>query len=138
MIRLLADPANAITAGRLISSTLALYPALSGRPRFAVTLLLAGVRRLSYSSSFGLLADGRSTVAPLSYDAPLLTAAFLLRPWLANEAFAVAPNGTVLGLADLHVAPTRMPAPISAMYAAVVLFSVTASGLRAMRAWLRA
>jgi CDP-diacylglycerol---serine O-phosphatidyltransferase len=199
MLRYLRDPANAITAGGLLCSALALYLALAGHLDLAVSvalwavladhldgivagktpnrapemakmgksldgfadmvygsilptviiielghtsalslitgiaLLLAGAIRLSYFANFGLSSDGRFMGVPLSYDIPLLALFFLLRPMFAADIFILAVTVSFLILAVLHVASIRVRAPNGAMYAAIVLFAVVASGGLLMR-----
>jgi CDP-diacylglycerol--serine O-phosphatidyltransferase len=194
MLRYLRDPANAITAGGLLCSALALHLALAGHLDLAVSvalwavladhldgivagrtrdrapdmakmgksldgfadmvygsilpaviiielghtsalslitgtvLLLAGAIRLSYFANFGLSSDGRFMGVPLSYDIPLLALFFLLRPLFAADIFVVTVTTSFLILAVLHVASIRVRAPNGAMYAAIVLFAVVASG----------
>ena len=194
MLRYLRDPANAITAGGLLCSALALYLALAGHLDLAVSvalwavladhldgivagrtrnrapdmakmgksldgfadiiygsvlpaviiielggasylslvtavmLLLTGAIRLSYFANFGLSSDGRFMGVPLSYDIPLLALFFLLRPMFAAETFIFTVMASFLVLAVLHVASIRVRAPNGAMYAAIVLFAVVASG----------
>lgn len=94
----------------------------------AIVLVLAGSIRLSYFANFGLSGDGRFMGLPLSYDVPLLAVLFLLRPWLPAEGFALLVNIAFLAMAALHVASIRVPAPRAKMYAAIIVFSVVASG----------
>jgi len=98
----------------------------------AVVLLTAGALRLSYFNSFGL-SDGRFVGVPLSYDIPLLALLFVFRPWLDAEVFVVIVDGVLLILAALHVSTLRVPRATGAFLIGIVVFSVAASSLLALR-----
>ena len=99
----------------------------------ATALLLAGALRLSYFSNFGRSDDGCFLGVPLSYDVPLLALLLLARPWVPDDGFAVLLNIVFLGLAGLHVASLRVPAPNRIFYAVITLYSIGASSALAFR-----
>ncbi|VIO69812.1 CDP-alcohol phosphatidyltransferase family protein [Bradyrhizobium ivorense] len=99
----------------------------------ATSLLAAGAIRLSYFANFGKSADGRFLGVPLSYDVPIMAAAFVVRPLLPSELFVTLTLGIFLLLAGLHVSSIRVPSPAPAMYAAITIFAIVASAILALR-----
>ncbi|WP_342723741.1 CDP-alcohol phosphatidyltransferase family protein [Bradyrhizobium sp. B097] len=99
----------------------------------ATALLAAGAIRLSYFANFGKSADGRFLGLPLSYDVPVMAAAFVVRPLVPSELFVTLTPGIFLVLAGLHVSSIRVPSPNTAMYAAITIFAIVASTILALR-----
>ncbi len=99
----------------------------------ATSLLAAGAIRLSYFANFGKSADGRFLGVPLSYDVPIMAAAFIVRPLLPSELFVTLTLSIFLLLAGLHVSSIRVPSPAPAMYAAITIFAIVASAILALR-----
>ncbi|MES5486339.1 CDP-alcohol phosphatidyltransferase family protein [Bradyrhizobium sp. INPA03-11B] len=100
----------------------------------STVLLVAGAVRLSYFANFGKSADGRFFGLPLSYDIPVMAAAFVVRPLFPSELFVTLTLGLFLVLAGLHVSSIRVSSPNAATYVAITIFALAASTILASRA----